>query len=227
MSWTEAWDNPSSSERWSKRIGRTGAARTGAARERTRRTSAAAGRPRPSSGFMNRVSITRDRVEAASKDEGERVRRDGGREQEPLVLVASVAPEELHLGRLLDALRHHPKTELAGHGNGGARDGGVLGRAGDPAHEGLVDLHDVDRKLLEVGDRGVAGAEVVDRQAYPEGAYRAELAEDLGIAAQHAALAQLELEHPRVDPALLQDLAHDEREVAAHELAERHVDGDA
>src|SRR5262245_35864287 len=205
MSWTEAWDNPSSSERWSKRIGRTGAARTGAARKRTRRTSAAAGRPRPSAGFMDRVSISRDRVEAASKDEGERVRRDGGREQEPLVFVASVAVEELHLAGLLDALGHHPEAELAGHGDGGARDRGVLGGARDPAHEGLVDLEDVDRELLEVGHRGVAGAEVVDGEAHAESTDGAELAEDLGVAAQDPALAELELEQPRVDPALLQD----------------------
>ena len=138
----------------------------------------------------------------------------------------SRAAEELHLALLLHSLRHHAQAELAGHGDGGARDGGVLGGAGDSAHEGLVDLEHVDRELLEVGDRGVAGAEVVDGQAHAEGADRVELAQDLGIAAEHAALAELQLQQRGVDPALLQGLAHDLGEVAAHELAERDVDRD-
>ena len=70
---------------------------------------------------------------------------------------------------LLDAFRHHPQAELAGHGDGGARDGGVFGGVADPAHERLVDLQDVDRELLQVGDRRVAGAEVVDGQAHARG----------------------------------------------------------
>src|SRR5262249_56577395 len=111
-------------------------------------------------------------------------------------------------------------------GDGGAGDGGVLGGVADPAHEGLVDLQDVDGELLEVGDRGVAGAEIVDGQAHPEGADGPELAEDLGIAAQDAALAELELQHRGVDSALEQDLANHLGEVAAHELAERYVDRD-
>ena len=61
----------------------------------------------------------------------------------------------------------------------------------------------------------------------PSGADRLELAEDLGIAAQDAALAELELQQRGVDARLLQDLAHHLGEVAAHELAERDVDRDA
>jgi hypothetical protein len=42
--------------------------------------------------------------------------------------------------------------------------GGVLAVAGDRVDEGLVDLEDVDREAAQVAERGVAGAEVVDRQ---------------------------------------------------------------
>ncbi|HEX3212388.1 MAG TPA: hypothetical protein VH016_07445, partial [Actinomycetota bacterium] len=37
-----------------------------------------------------------------------------------------------------------------------------------PVHERLVDLDRVDRHLAQVGERGVAGAEVVDGQVHPE-----------------------------------------------------------
>ena len=97
----------------------------------------------------------------------------------------------------------------------------------DSAHERLVDLEHVDRELLEVGDGGVAGAEVVDGQAHAQVADGVQLAQDVGVAAQHAALAQLQLQQRGVDARLVQALAHDLGEVAADELAERDVDGDA
>jgi hypothetical protein len=43
-------------------------------------------------------------------------------------------------------------------------DGWSLRVALDVAHEGAVDLQVIDREQLEVGERGVAGAEVVDGQ---------------------------------------------------------------
>ena len=41
----------------------------------------------------------------------------------------------------------------------------ALGQLGD---EGAVDLQHVDRELAQVGERGVAGAEVVDGDPDPE-----------------------------------------------------------
>src|SRR5207237_10364420 len=46
-----------------------------------------------------------------------------------------------------------------------------VGAARFPSHprdEGLVDLDLMDREPMQVGERGVAGAEVIDRKAHPE-----------------------------------------------------------
>ena len=54
-----------------------------------------------------------------------------------------------------------------------------------------------------------------------------ELAQDVGVAPQHPPLAQLELQQQGLDARLLEAVGHDLGEVAAHELAQGHVDGDA
>ena len=50
-------------------------------------------------------------------------------------------------------------------GDDRAGDGGIVGAAGDVADEAAVDLELVNRQLLEVAERRIAGAEVVDGQA--------------------------------------------------------------
>ena len=55
------------------------------------------------------------------------------------------------------------------------------------ADEGLVDLHRVDRQLLQVRERGVAGTEVIDRQRDAHVAQPGEALERaLGIDHEHA-----------------------------------------
>src|SRR4029450_10478418 len=60
------------------------------------------------------------------------------------------------------------EVQGAGQGDDGPGDGRLLGPPGDPVHERLVDLDGGDRHLAQVGERGVAGAEVVDGQVDPE-----------------------------------------------------------
>ena len=43
-----------------------------------------------------------------------------------------------------------------------------LGRGSSAAHEALVDLDLVERRLLQIAERRVAGAEVVERQPHAE-----------------------------------------------------------
>ena len=54
----------------------------------------------------------------------------------------------------------------------GGADRGVVGVGLDVAHEGAVELERLDRQQLQVGERGIAGAEVVDRQIDAERAQR-------------------------------------------------------
>src|SRR5438105_1996333 len=50
----------------------------------------------------------------------------------------------------------------------GRDDGAVGGVRTEPGDEAPVDLEGVDREAFEVAERGVAGAEVVDRQPYAD-----------------------------------------------------------
>ena len=64
-----------------------------------------------------------------------------------------------------DALRHHLLAELVGQGHDRAqnhRAGTVLAASLD---EGAIDLHRVKGKLIEIGQRGKTGAEIVEREA--------------------------------------------------------------
>ena len=53
-----------------------------------------------------------------------------------------------------------------GHLHNGGDDGTTVGTAGQVADEGLVDLQLVHRQVAQVGEAGVTGAEVVNRQLH-------------------------------------------------------------
>src|SRR5262249_62198432 len=81
------------------------------------------------------------------------------------------------------------------------RDGLVVGVARDVLDERAVDLHAVDREALEIAERGVARAEVVDRYRDAE---RLDPLQPLGgvlrVLHRHR-LGDLELEEARREPA--------------------------
>ena len=61
--------------------------------------------------------------------------------------------------------------------DGGGADGDVVAVAFDVAYERLIEFQGVDRQQLEVAERRVARAEIVDRQAHAQVAQRLELAD--------------------------------------------------
>src|SRR6185436_538151 len=82
-----------------------------------------------------------------------------------------VAPEALELLALvlgLDALGDDGEAEVMAELDGGAHDGGVAAIGFHAAHESAVDLELVHRELLDVGERRVARAIIVDRGGDPE-----------------------------------------------------------
>ena len=84
-------------------------------------------------------------------------------EQVALTLVDVLGAQPRPLVDRLDPLGHGLEPEHLAQLDERVHDGrGLLG-VGDGGHEGLVDLEDVDRELPEVGERRIAGAEVVDR----------------------------------------------------------------
>ncbi len=87
--------------------------------------------------------------------------------------------------------------EALAHGDDRLGDRLVLRIRGQIADEGAVDLERVDREALEVSERGVAHAEVVDRKAHSHFLDLVEHpARALGVLDHHA-LGELELEQLR------------------------------
>ena len=107
----------------------------------------------------------------------------------------------------------------------GADQGLVLGIDADVAHERLVDLELVHLEALEVAQRRIPRAEVVDGHAH---AARMQVSHDLhgalGIVAGHP-LGQLQLQAGRIDPRLAQHLADQAGQIRVPELHGRNVDG--
>src|SRR5256885_298105 len=82
--------------------------------------------------------------------------------------ASSVRGEELQLLLRLDAFGDDLEPELAAHRDDGRADRGVIRVPPEIRHERAVDLERLDREMLEVRERGVAGAEIVDRDVYTE-----------------------------------------------------------
>nr|GFB67140.1 hypothetical protein [Tanacetum cinerariifolium] len=86
-------------------------------------------------------------------------------ERVSLHFVAAVFAQEFQLFVGFHALRDDRQVEAVGHGDDRAGDLCVLFAGRQTVDEGAVDLQHIDRELLEVVQRGIAGAEVVDRDA--------------------------------------------------------------
>ena len=104
----------------------------------------------------------------------------------------------------------------------------VVGIDADVAHERAVDLDRVHRQLLEVRQRRVPGAEIVDRQAHAELAQAVEQRRLLLDVLHEVALGELELEHVRGNFRALHRLLDGAVEpLAVHHLPHREVHRDA
>jgi hypothetical protein len=95
--------------------------------------------------------------------------RRGATEVEALHEVAAQLGEPLARLERLDALRRDLQRQVLAQADGGADDRGVVGVGGHAHDERLVDLQLVGGKLLELGQRGEPGPEVVDGDADAHG----------------------------------------------------------
>ena len=108
-----------------------------------------------------------------------------GAEQVALAHLAPDRPQLVELQRGLDPLGDAAQPERARQAHDRGRDRGAVGALADALHERAVDLEHLDGQALEVRERRVPGAEVVDREVQPERAQRAERAHRrLGVAHQ-------------------------------------------
>src|SRR5207249_7399293 len=91
------------------------------------------------------------------------------RKQITLRLIAAEVGEQVPGRPLLDALSDGGHAELAREADRGVDDQGVAVVLAKRGNELAVDLQRVRREALEVGQRRVAGAEIVDRDLDTEG----------------------------------------------------------
>src|SRR3954468_7625127 len=138
------------------------------------------GRPSPSRGWDWAVLrlvpapgacgglLDGDGLLARAQPPGDVRRRHRPGVQVALDLVDPERAEQVVLLHLLDALRDDAEAQRVGDVNDGTYDGSVGRAPRDAGDERLVDLDLVDRQALEVGQRGVAGPEVVDGDLDPE-----------------------------------------------------------
>jgi hypothetical protein len=117
-------------------------------------------------------------------------------------------------------------AQRARHLQDGAHDGGVAVVVGQAADEAAVDLELVDREALQVGQAGIAGAEVVDGQPHAQARQRLQPRQRLVGVAHQDGLGQLQLQQVRRQAADGQHAGHAVDEVRLLELQRRDVDGD-
>src|SRR5512134_3053182 len=102
-----------------------------------------------------------------SQEPAEAIRAYWTAEKKALNDVAAVLLQEGELLGAFHALGHDLELQAVRHSDNGLGDGGVLGIARQVLDEGPVDFEGVQRETLQVGQRRVAGAEVVYREPYP------------------------------------------------------------
>src|SRR5947208_3885266 len=147
------------------------------------------------------------------------------REEEPLRLLTASRAQPLELPGTLDPLGRHGDPQAVGQRQDGVGDGGVARGSVHVVHERLVDLDAVGRKAGDIGERGIAGAEVIERDP------AAELAQPLergapggGVLDQHR-FGDLHLDQRRRNHGRRRLLGDDARRVAMQQVLARDVDG--
>ncbi len=134
---------------------------------------------------------------------GELVDRAGRPEQEALRLVGAECDERVGLDAVLDALGDHPQTERVRQVDDRFDDRFVGLRAAEAGDEAAVDLHRGDGQATQVGQRRVAGAEVVESDLHAESAQRRQAVDRAVEVLEHGGLGDLEADLARVEHALV------------------------
>ena len=134
--------------------------------------------------------------------------------------------QERRLRLRLDPFGDHLEPEIVRHGDQRAHDGGVLGVVGDVAHEAAVDLDAREREAREIAQRGIAGAEIVEREL---DAPLRQLSQnpDRVLVVERDVLGDLELERLAWQAGVLQGVLDAVEQRCAVELGREQLDADA
>src|SRR6185503_9226026 len=106
----------------------------------------------------------------------------------------------------------------------GGRDRGVVRHTHEVAHESAVDLEGVYRKVLEVAQGRVAGAEIVDGEVDPHRAQPMQRRYRLVLPLHQYAFRELQAETSGVESRRLERVAHGHRQRALADLPAGEID---
>ena len=95
----------------------------------------------------------------------------------------------------------------------------IVGVAGDVAHERLVDLEGIDRKLLDIGEGGVPDAKIVDGYVDPQSAQATQRRDGVLDVLEHDSFGHFQFEPTGVKIRLGEDIFHHVRKPEYLELA--------
>ena len=151
--------------------------------------------------------------------------RQRAREEEPLGIPTSEALELARLGFAFHAFGHDAGVQGAGQRHDALDDGRAVGEQ-ERAHERTVDLERVDRKSVQVAQRRVPRAEVIEVDLHAELAQAVQHVRHVARVAHQGGFGDLESQGLRPDPGVLDRLLDEPHEAVLQELPGGHVDGD-
>lgn len=122
---------------------------------------------------------------------------------------------------------HGLVPQLMGQPDGCADDGQIVRMGAERMHERFVDFQVVDGKVPQIAQRGIAGAEVIDRALRAAAAQGLELLFGALRVAHHRAFGDLEGHAIEPQPFLGKAVCQSVHQVGAVELPRREVDADA
>ncbi len=147
-----------------------------------------------------------------------------------IISLAKLAAEFPKLGELagrLHAFGDHVETEALGEGDDRPHDLRVLAAGADPGDEGAVDLERVEGELMEVAERRVALAEIVEGELDARATSAGSATDDAdSTCSMMAALGDLHLQAVGVEARLQQDALDLVDQIGLEELPARQVDAD-
>src|SRR3954453_3064724 len=142
-----------------------------------------------------------------------------------LHLVTALILKERQVGLSLNPLRDHAQAEGVPHRNDCGCNRGIIRLNGDLSDEGAVDLQGVQRKMLEIAERRVAGTEVVHSKVETHGTQRVQRLSSLPVVVDQHAFSQLQAQVPCLQATDLQG-APDRICQTPLELPTRQIDAD-
>src|ERR1039458_4089548 len=148
----------------------------------------------------------------------------GAAEKIALAFVATLRSHQLQLLFRFDALGDHGLVETGAETGDGANDRPGVALVAKIADERLVDLDLMEGELAQIVERGVAGAEVGERQADAEILELLHRRQGAVVVLEQQTLGYLQLDPLRRQPRLRQRRYHLQSETAAPELDRRQID---